>query len=80
MTEPRLFTMYRVKDESGVSGTGRVLDGAVFHNGYTVVVWRTDIEAAEHGYTSVGVYPSYEAFEFLHILSHPSNETRVVWL
>jgi len=78
--EPKLFTMFRVKDESGVSGAGRVLDGVVFHNGYTVVVWRTDIEAAKHGYTSVGIYPSWEAFDFLHIKSHPTNETRIEWL
>lgn len=32
MDEPKLFTVTRKSDESGVSGTGRILDGVVFHN------------------------------------------------
>lgn len=78
--EPRLFTMIRESDESGVSGTGRVLDGVHFHTGQVVVCWRTDIEAAQHGYSSLGTYPSWDAFAFLHIKSHPTNRTRVEWL
>lgn len=76
---PRTFTMIRNADESGVSGTGRVLDGVVFHNGLVVTCWRTDIEAEKHGHTSLGVYLSWEAFKFIHIDSHPSNDTQVIW-
>ena len=80
MQGPRIFTMYRVKDESGVSGSGRVLDGCLFHTGKVVICWRTDVEAAAHGHSSIGIYDSWEAFKFLHIDSHPTNETRIEWL
>ena len=77
--EPELFSMVREADESGVSGTGRVLDGVRFHNGMVAVCWRTDVGGSKHGFTSMGYYPSYEAFEFIHIKSHPGNKTKVVW-
>jgi hypothetical protein len=77
MAEPRLFTMIRKHDESHISGTGRVLDGAVFHNGKVVICWRTE---ERHGYSSLGIYDSFEAFKFIHIDSHPTNETEIVWL
>ena len=46
----KTFAMIRHADESGVSGTGRVLDGVVWHNGATTIMWRTDVEAGAHGY------------------------------
>ncbi len=99
MSEPRQFSLVREADESGVSGSGRVLDGIVWHNGWVTVCWRTDDMnkckvcgfsadhhpqhdhdfMARHGHTSVGVYPSWEAFSFIHIESHPDNKTRVEW-
>lgn len=79
-SKPRTFTMVRTADESGVSGAGRVLDGVLFHTGQVVVCWRTDIEAAAHGYSSLGIYPSWKAFEFIHIESHPANEAQIIWL
>ena len=78
--EPKLFSIRRVNDESGVSGKGRVLDGVLFHNGQVVICWRTDIEGAKHGYSSLGIYPNWEAFEFIHIKSHPTNETVIIWV
>lgn len=78
-TFPRVFTMVRNADKSGVSGTGRVLDGVVFHNGQVVVCWRTDIDAAKHGDSSIGIYPSWEAFKHIHISSHPDNKTEIIW-
>lgn len=72
MDEPVLFTMYR-------SGAGRVLDGVLFHTGQVVICWRTDVEAAAHGYSSLGIYPSWEAFEFVHVKSHPDNEAEIKW-
>lgn len=73
MKEPKLFTMVRNSDETGVSGTGRVLDGVVFHDGTVAVHWRTDK-------WSVTFYPDFETFEFLHIKSHPTNGTELQWL
>jgi adenine-specific DNA-methyltransferase len=35
-SNPRLFTLVRKIDQSGISGTGRVLDGVVFHTGQVV--------------------------------------------
>ena len=77
MTEPKLFTMIRKRDESRISGTGRVLDGVVFHNGRVVICWRAE---ERHGHSSMGMYDSFEAFKFIHIDSHPTNETEILWL
>lgn len=62
--------MYRNFDESRVSGTGYVLEGFIFENGKTVVSWKGV-------HSSIGIYDTYSEFEFIHILSHPSNKTRV---
>lgn len=78
--KPKLFAIHRDTDESGVSGTGHVLDGVLFHTGQVVICWRTDVEASQHGHSSLGIYPSWEAFEFIHISSHPSNKTRIDWI
>ena len=76
-TEPILFTLIRHRDESGVSGTGRVLDGVLFHTGQVVICWRTDLRD-EEGFSSVTVYPSWEAFEHVHIEPHPEEQTEIV--
>lgn len=73
----KTFTIIRNGDESGVSGTGRILDGIVFHNGKTVVCWRTDVDGTQHGDSSIGVYDSFGAFKRIHIDSHPSNDTEI---
>lgn len=78
MPEPRVFTLVRRNDESGVSGPGRVLDGIVFHNGQVVVCWRGDVND-EDGFSSLGVYPSWEAFKGVHIDPHPTNRAQVVF-
>ena len=77
MSEPRLFTLLRHVDESGISGTGRVLDGVIFHTGQVVVCWRTDINAGKPGYSSIAMYSSWEAFLSVHVQPHPSNATEI---
>lgn len=79
MSEPRLFTVIRRADVSGMSGSGRVLDGVVFHTGQVVVCWRTDLKSPE-GHSSLGVYPSWEAFKQIHLDAHPENRAEVVFL
>lgn len=37
MPDPRMFTMIKKVDATGVSGTGRNLDGIVFCNGQVVI-------------------------------------------
>jgi hypothetical protein len=73
MKWPRLFTMYRKNDESGTSGTGRVLDGIIFHTGICVVAWRTPV-------SSVSVYDSFDHFKAIHIDHHPINKSEIIWL
>lgn len=79
MSEIKTFTLYRKKDEGRVSGTGRILDGVIFHNGWVAVCWRTDIDAARHGHSSLAFYESWKAFEFIHIRSHPENASILVF-
>lgn len=71
--KPRVFTIIRNKDKSGVSGKGRVLDGVVFEDGKTVVSWRSDKP-------SLAIYNSFEEFKNIHIDSHPKNKTEITWL
>jgi hypothetical protein len=77
MAEPRLFTLLRHQDESGVSGTGRILDGVIFHTGQVVVCWRTDINPEGSGYSSVAIYPSWEAFQHIHVHPHPPDALEI---
>jgi len=79
MDELKTFSVYRRSDEGGVSGTGRIIDGVIFHTGWVVVCWRTDVDGAKHGHSSIGVYPSWESFKFIHIDVHPKNETIIVF-
>lgn len=77
MSEPRLFTLIRHVDESGVSGTGRVLDGVIFHTGQVVVCWRSDANDDKPGYSSLAIYPSWEAFLHVHVRPHPAGATEI---
>lgn len=70
--EMKVFTMIRNFDESGVSGTGRVLDGVEFPNGSIVVCWR-----GEH--SSIAIYRDFSEFKAVHIDPHPKNETMIKW-
>jgi len=74
--KPVLFTLIRHQDETGISGTGRVLDGVVFHTGQVVVCWRTDVNDKD-GFSSITVYPSWEAFEHVHVNPHPDSQTEI---
>ena len=72
---PRLFTLVRRADQAGISGTGRVLDGVVFHNGKVVICWRSDLRAESPGFSSVTVYDSWEAFLAIHVDPHPPEQS-----
>jgi hypothetical protein len=80
MNEPKLFTLIRRVDPGGVSGTGRVLDGVVFHTGQVVVCWRSDIKDQEKsGFSSISVYPSWDAFLYVHVQPHPKDAAEIVF-
>ena len=66
----KYFKVERKQDESGVSGTGHVIDGVIFPCGKTVICWNTEM-------SSIAIYESYEDFVAIHIDSHPQNETVV---
>lgn len=55
----RLFRLIRIEDESGVSGTGHVADGVVFHDGTCALHWRTP-------HTSTTVYKDIFAVRAIH--------------
>lgn len=76
---PRLFTLIRHTDETGISGTGRVLDGVVFHTGQVVVCWRSDLRADKPGFSSLVIYHSWEAFLAIHVEPHPVEQTEIVF-
>lgn len=77
--EPRLFTLIRHIDETGISGVGRVLDGVIFHTGQVVICWRSDLNQAQTTYSSIAVYPSWEAFIHIHIKPHPEDAVSVIF-
>lgn len=79
MQEPKLFTLIRSRDVTGISGTGRVLDGVIFHTGQVVVCWRSDIRAERPGFSSLAIYPSWRAFKHVHIDPHPENDVSVIF-
>jgi hypothetical protein len=53
------FHLMRFEDESGVSGTGWVAEGAVFSNGWVVLIWPSTTP-------SLNLYTSIEAVEAVH--------------
>ena len=66
---PALFRLMRDVDETGVSGTGHVADGVVWHDGTCAVRWRTDTR-------STVIYDRLADVEKIH--GH-GGKTRVVW-
>ena len=66
----RLFVLHRIKDESGVSGTGDVAEGIEFSNGKCALCWITQ-------YRSIAIYDSIRELEAIH--GH-DGETKIVWL
>lgn len=67
----KTFKIIRNNDESGISGTGHVIDGVIFDNGKTVIQWRSSTP-------SIAIYETFEDFKFLHIDSHPGNNTEII--
>jgi len=67
------FYLQRNKDESGVSGTGKVAQGIIFDNGKVAMSWVED--ETDVGASSVGVYDSIDDVRLIH--GH-SGKTEVV--
>jgi hypothetical protein len=63
------FHLLRLADESGVSGTGWVAEGALFSNGWVALTWLGETP-------SLNFYPSLDAVEAIH--GH-AGATRIVF-
>lgn len=78
--KPKSFSMIRQNDESGTSGTGKVLDGIVFPCGKVAVCWDTKNNPdSEVDVNSVSVFDSFDAFKDVHVGQHPTNGTKFIW-
>lgn len=66
---PRTFKLVRSHDVSGVSGTGIVAEGVVFHDGQVALSWFGK-------YHSLEIHPSVQQVENIH--GH-NGTTNVVW-
>jgi hypothetical protein len=70
----RTFTVCRVNDESGVSGTGVVIEGITLATGQCVVHW---LYPTPRG--SIAIFDSISDFATVHIKPHPGNETIITY-
>jgi len=70
----RTFTVCRINDESGVSGTGVVIEGIVLATGQCVVHW---LYPTPKG--SIAIFESISDFATVHIKPHPGNETIITY-
>lgn len=68
----RTFTVERGNDESGISGTGVVMEGVEFSDGRVVILWLTTP-------ASMVEWDSFDDFKKICIDGHPSNNTIVRW-
>lgn len=66
---PATFRLVRQEDATGVSGTGHVADGVLWHDGKVTIHWRTAT-------SSTAVYDSFADAEKIH--GH-GGKTRVEW-
>lgn len=66
----RRFVLFRKEDETGVSGTGIVAEGALFSTNKSVISWLSDTPSVE-------VYDSIEEIERIH--GH-QGKTVIQWI
>jgi hypothetical protein len=67
-SKPVRFYMNRLTDVTGVSGTGRVVNGVILPSGKVVLEWKSP-------HQTIGIYDNFKQFLAIHVDSHPdSNE------
>lgn len=69
----RSFVMHRGNDETGVSGTGKVLEGIIFSDGTCVTRWVADTSTGR----STSIWDNLGSFLSIHVHPHPDNNTRI---
>ena len=70
----RTFTMCRQNDETGVSGEGVVVEGAVLATGHCIVHW---LYPPPRG--GIAIFDSIEDFIKVHVKPHPTNKTIITF-
>ena len=68
------FTICRQGDESGVSGTGVVIEGVQYATGQVVLHWLTPVPRG-----SIAIFESLNEFKKVHVNPHPDNKTIIKW-
>ena len=68
----RTFEVERRNDETGVSGTGVVVEGVEFSNGVVVIRWTPSLG-------SIAIYNCFADFVAIHVNSHPTNRTVITF-
>ena len=68
------FTVCRQADESGVSGTGVIIEGVQYATGQVVLHWLTPFPKG-----SVAIFESLAEFKKVHVNPHPGNKTIITW-
>ena len=71
---PRTFFLIRQGDETGVSGTGHVLDGVVWPDGKVVTKW-----CAEGSPSEINVAESFAQWDSIHVSKHPTNRSLILF-
>ena len=70
----RTFTIARQYDDTGVSGTGVVIEGVVLATGQAIIHWLTP---APRG--ALAIFDSMTDFIKIHINPHPDNSSILTW-
>ena len=68
------FTVFRQKDETGVSGEGIVMEGCHLATGQCIIHW---LYPPPRG--GIAVFDSMDDFIKVHIKPHPENETIITF-
>ena len=67
------FTVCRQNDETGVSGTGVVIEGVQYATGQVASL----VNAGSKG--SIAIFESLNDFKKVHVSPHPDNKTIITW-
>ena len=70
----RAFTVYRDDDQTGVSGTGVVIEGVKLATGQAVIHW---LYPPPRG--GIAIFDSMDDFIKVHIVPHPTNKTIITY-
>ena len=70
----KTFTVCRQADETGVSGTGVVIEGAIFATGQAIIHW---LYPPPRG--GIAIFDSLEDFLKVHVKPHPENKTIITF-